>query len=235
MALLSVIIPVYNEQNTLDELVQRVLAVHLPGGLERELLLIDDGSTDASWSRIEAIAGQPVGPGVRVRPLRQPANRGKGAAIRRGFAEAAGDILLIQDADLEYNPADYPRLLEPILAGRADVVYGSRFASRGNDSAVHYLGNRVLTTLSNLVTGLRLTDMETCYKVLTRRVAATIRIRSDRFEVEPELTARIAAGRWRLVEVPISYSARGYGEGKKITWRDGLSAIASILRFRLFS
>ncbi|MDD4889563.1 MAG: glycosyltransferase family 2 protein [Phycisphaerae bacterium] len=233
MRTLSVIVPVYNEQATVDELVRRVLAARLPASLRLELILVDDCSTDASWDRLQAIARQPARDDARIRLFHQERNRGKGAAIRRGFAEAAGDILLIQDADLEYDPADYSRLLEPILAGRADVVYGSRFAGRRTDRLAHYLGNRMLTALSNAMTGLRLTDMETCYKVFTRRVVSRLSIVSDRFEVEPELTAKVARAGWRVLEVPISYAGRTYSEGKKITWVDGIRAVLTILRFRL--
>ncbi len=232
MATLSVVIPVYNEQATIEAIVGRVLAVDLPAGLGRELVLVDDRSTDATWQRMAALPE--VHPRAAIRLLRQDRNRGKGAALRVGLAAATGDLLLIQDADLEYDPADYPRLLAPILSGRADVVYGSRFRrGRQGGRRVHYLANRVLTCLSNLTTGLHLTDMETCYKVFRRAVMEGLTIRSDRFNVEPELTAKMARGGWRVVEVPISYAARGYAEGKKIGWRDGVSAIRAILRYAL--
>jgi glycosyltransferase involved in cell wall biosynthesis len=233
MKLLSIVMPVYNEAGTLAEIVQRVLSADLPAALERELILVDDGSTDGCWPLIERLVERHAG--SRLVPLRQERNRGKGAALRRGFAEARGDVVIIQDADLEYDPADYAAVLGPILDGRADVVYGSRFAGgAGGDAAVHYLGNRVLTWVSNLMTGLRLTDMETCYKAFRREVLARITIRSERFEVEPELTAKSArlVGRGRIVEVPIRYAGRDYSAGKKITWVDGLKAIWTILRYR---
>ncbi len=231
MATLSIVIPVYNEQDTLHEIVARVVAVELPDGLARQVVLVDDGSTDASWDRIGQLPG--LFADTRFELIRQDRNRGKGAALRAGFAAADGEDVIVQDADLEYDPADYAVVLAPLLADRADVVYGSRFAAGPTSTGgLHYLGNRVLTRLSNWMTGLKLTDMETCYKAFRGELLRRIEIRSSRFEVEPELTAKIARLGARVVEVPISYAGRGYAEGKKITWVDGVRAIWTILRYR---
>ena len=230
---LSVVIPIYNERDTLLEILRRVLAVELP--LTKQIILVDDGSTDGTRELYPTLDEH--FPDADIRVLTHARNRGKGAALRTGFAAATGDIVLVQDADLEYHPDDYPRLLEPILEGRADVVYGSRFVGGQAHRVLyfwHMIGNRFLTLLSNAMTNLNLTDMETCYKVFRRPVLKPIRIRSDRFGVEPELTAKIARGRWRIYEVGIRYAGRSYEEGKKITWRDGFQAIYTILRFRLF-
>jgi glycosyltransferase involved in cell wall biosynthesis len=228
--LLSVVIPVYNERDTLVEIVRRVLAA--PVDIDRELILVDDCSTDGTlelYPRLEQEF-----PDANIRVFKHPVNQGKGAALRAGYREATGDIVLVQDADLEYNPQDYPKLLKPVLDGRADVVYGSRFVG-GDEHRVlyfwHYVGNRFLTLLSNMFTDLNLTDMETCYKVFKAEVIKGITIRSDRFGVEPEVTAKVARGKWRVYEVGISYSGRSYEEGKKITWRDGLRAVFAIVRF----
>lgn len=230
---LSVVIPVYNEVATLREIVARVLAA--PVDLEKELILVDDGSSDGTLDLYELI--QQAHPGRPIKVLRHEKNQGKGAALRTGFREATGDIILVQDADLEYAPADYPRLLEPILQGRADVVYGSRFVGGQAHRVLlfwHMLGNRFLTLLSNALTNLNLTDMESCYKVFRAEVLKRITLRSNRFEFEPEITAKVARGGWRVYEVGISYAGRDYAEGKKITWRDGLKAIAAIVRYRFF-
>jgi glycosyltransferase involved in cell wall biosynthesis len=195
---------------------------------EYEVIVVDDGSTDASTGLVEAL-GDP-----RVRLLRQDINRGKGAALRRGFAEATQPYVLVQDADLEYDPSDYPTLLAPLLAGDADVVFGSRFMGGDAHRVLyfwHSLGNRFLTLLSNMLTNLNLTDMETGYKVFRREVLDTFELQEDRFGIEPELTAKAAAGRWRIYEVGISYSGRTYAEGKKIGWRDGVHAVVSIVRY----
>jgi glycosyltransferase involved in cell wall biosynthesis len=243
---LSVVIPVYNERQFIEEILRRVQAT----GLADEMIVVDDGSTDGTRKILEELlrlqsAGQleaEIADGrgrLRldvVRFLFQEHNQGKGAALRRGFKEATGDLLLVQDADLEYDPKDYPKLLEPILDGRADVVYGSRFL--GGPQRVHffwhYVGNKFLTLLSDMITNLNLTDMESCYKVFRREVIEGIRLRSNRFGFEPEVTAKIAKSKWRVYEVPISYSGRSYEEGKKITWRDGFVALYSIVRYRLF-
>jgi glycosyltransferase involved in cell wall biosynthesis len=243
---LSVIIPVFNELAFIEELLLRVQ----DSMLAEEIIVVDDGSTDGTRQLLRDLQerqsnGNPTAEigetrtGLlldKVRFLFQDTNQGKGAALRRGFAEATGDIYLVQDADLEYDPKDYPRLLEPILDGRADVVYGSRFL--GGPQRVHffwhYVGNKFLTLLSDVVTNLNLTDMETCYKVFRREVIEGMRLKSNRFGFEPEVTIKVAKGKWRIYEVPISYSGRSYEEGKKITWRDGVVTLFAILRYRLF-
>ena len=242
---LSVVIPIYNERATIAEIIRRVQAV----SIEKEILLVDDGSTDGTRDFLQALgnavaAGQPLfslsnGSTLRTDNLRvflQPKNRGKGAALRRGFEEARGEIVLVQDADLEYNPEEYHDLLEPIERGVADVVYGTRF--RGRSQRVlffwHYVGNRCLTTLSNAFTNLNLSDVWVCYKVFRREVLAKLQLREDGFGFEPEITAHIAKNGWRVYEVPISYAGRTYAEGKKITWRDGVRALWYIVRYNLF-
>ena len=232
MPLLSIVVPAYNERATVAELLDRVAAAPLPPGVEREIVVVDDHSTDGTRELLRELAGR-GSPAFRL--VEQERNQGKGAALRAGFAAATGELILIQDADLEYDPRDYPRLLQPILDGEADVVYGSRFL--GGPHRVlfywHYLGNRLLTTLSNMLTDLNLTDMETCYKVFRRELLAGLTLRSNRFGIEPELTARFAQRRARIYEVPISYHGRTYAEGKKIGWRDGFAAIWAILRYNL--
>jgi glycosyltransferase involved in cell wall biosynthesis len=228
---LSIVIPVYNERTTVEEVVARVIAVDT--GLEREIILVDDGSTDGTRDVYPGL--QRRFPNETLRVHLQPRNRGKGAAVRTGFALATGDIVLIQDADLEYDPRDYPRLLRPILEGKADVVYGSRFVGSEYHRVHlfwHYVGNRTLTLLSNMLTNLNLTDMETCYKALRSEVVRSLQLRSDSFTIEPEITAKVARGRWRVYEVGISYAGRDYAEGKKIHMVDGLKALWAILRFR---
>ncbi|HEX7705831.1 MAG TPA: glycosyltransferase [Thermoanaerobaculia bacterium] len=227
--LLSVIVPCYNERPTVAELLRRVIEVPIA----KEIIVVDDCSTDGSWDIVREIAErEPM-----VRHFRQERNSGKGAALRRGIAEARGEIVLIQDADLEYEPSEYPRLVQPILDGHADVVFGSRFSGHPRRVMMywHTLGNGFLTWLSNITTNLNLTDMETCYKVFRRSVIQSIELKSNRFGFEPEITAKIARRRLRIYEVPISYHGREYWEGKKINWKDGVSAIWTILKFGLLT
>lgn len=228
---LSVVIPVFNEHATLEELVARVVAVET--GLKREIILVDDGSTDGTRELYPKLTERFAGENLQVHL--QPRNQGKGAAVRKGFEKATGDIVLIQDADLEYDPRDYVRLLRPILEGKADVVYGSRFVGSDYHRVHlfwHMVGNKMLTTLSNMLTNVNLTDMETCYKVFRRDVLKTLTLRSNDFAIEPEITAKVAKGKWRIYEVGISYAGRDYAEGKKIGMKDGFKALWAILRFR---
>lgn len=225
---LSIIIPIYNEKNTLAEIIKRVQAQDY----DMEIILIDDFSQDGTREILKEYEGRE---GFKV--LYHSGNQGKGAALRTGFANAEGDVLIIQDADLEYNPSDYGILLKPIQDDCADVVFGSRFL--GGPHRVlffwHYLGNKTLTTISNMFTNLNLTDMETGYKVFTREVLETLNITCNRFGFEPEFTSKVARGKFRIFEVPISYYGRDYSEGKKITWKDGVSALWFIIKFRFFA
>jgi glycosyltransferase involved in cell wall biosynthesis len=230
---LSIIIPVYNEIQTIGEILARVLQVDL----QKEVIVVDDFSIDGTREFLkEWVADRANGLKDQVHILFQPKNMGKGAALRLGFKEATGDIILIQDADLEYHPMEYFKLIEPILDGRADVVYGSRFLGSSSKGLTVWqiLGNHFLTFLSNQCTDLHLTDIETCYKVFKKEILDHIHLKSNRFGFEPEVTAKIAKMNCRIYEVPISYSGRGYSEGKKIHWIDGLKAIWSILRYHFF-
>jgi len=224
---LSVVIPVYNEKNTILELLDRVRSVNL----QKEIILVDDFSTDGTREILQAL---PASDDLKI--VFQPQNKGKGAALRRGFEEVAGDIVVIQDADLEYDPSEYINLIQPILANKADVVYGSRFLGGPHRVLLfwHSVGNRVLTTLSNMITDLNLTDMETCYKVFRADVLNKLKFCENRFGFEPEFTAKVSRARYRIYEVPISYSGRDYSEGKKIGWKDGIAAIYFILKYGLF-
>ena len=225
---LSVIIPVYNEKNTVHKIIRQVLEVDLE--MEKEIILIDDGSTDGTREILENLEY----PNVKVKIHEK--NQGKGAALRTGFSLATGDFVIIQDADLEYDPREYPILLTPLLDGRADAVYGSRFL--GGPHRVlffwHYIGNKMLTTFSNILSNLNLTDMETCYKVFRKETLDKLTLKSKRFGIEPEITIKLAKQKCRIYEVPISYSGRDYTEGKKIGWKDGVAAIYHLIRFKFF-
>jgi glycosyltransferase involved in cell wall biosynthesis len=222
---LSVIVPVYNERNTVAEIVRQMRAVDLP--LEREIVIVDDGSIDGTRDILEQLADS------TVRVILHPTNRGKGAAIRTGLAQVSGELVLIQDADLEYDPEDWPKLLAPVLRGRARVVYGSRFTGeRRNMLFLHWVGNRLLSLITNVLYNTTLSDMETCYKLFDRELLSQIDLRANRFDFEPEVTAKLLRLGVRIYEVPISYSGREFEEGKKITWRDGLGAVATLVKYR---
>ena len=226
---LSVVMPVYNEVQWLEAIIRKVQE-SVPD-IEKEILLVDDFSTDGTREIVERLHAPPA-----IRVSLHPENRGKGAALRTAFDMVTGDVVIIQDADLEYDPEDYPSLLNPIRNGKADVVYGSRFTGETHRVLFfwHYVGNKFLTTLSNMFTNLNLTDMETCYKAFRAEVMRDIRIRSNRFGFEPEFTAKVARRGYRIYETSISYHGRDYGEGKKITWKDGIKALFAIVYFRLF-
>jgi glycosyltransferase involved in cell wall biosynthesis len=225
---ISIVIPVYNEVKTLDRIIEAVREVPL----EKEIILVDDGSTDGSRDMLKGYEGTP---GIRV--IYHAKNQGKGAAVRTGFSAATKDLVIIQDADLEYDPREIPRLMQPIVDGKAEVVYGSRFAGGGPHRVLyfwHSVGNKLLTLLSNAFTDLNLTDMETCYKLFRREVIQSIQIEESRFGLEPEITAKVARGGYRIYEVGISYSGRTYAEGKKIGYKDGVRAVWCILKYNLF-
>jgi glycosyltransferase involved in cell wall biosynthesis len=221
---LSVVVPCFNEADTIKVVLERVLA----SPYTEEVVVVDDGSTDHTLDLIRGLSDP------RLNIICQPSNQGKGAALRRGFAEASAAYVIVQDADLEYDPADYPAIMEPLLSGRADVVYGSRFATAGPHRVLYYwhaVGNRFLTAMSNMLTNLNLTDMECCYKAFRSEVIKGITIEEDRFGFEPEITAKVARGGWRVYEVGVSYSGRTYAEGKKIGWKDGMRALYCIARY----
>jgi glycosyltransferase involved in cell wall biosynthesis len=223
---LSVIIPAYNERNTIQEILRRVRAVDL-GELEREIVVVDDGSTDGTRDILRMQSDSVT------RVIHHDANQGKAAAIRTGLAAASGDLMIVQDADLEYDPEDYPRLIDPILKGKAEVVYGSRFTGeRRNMLFWHYVGNRFLSLVTNILYNTTLSDMETCYKMFTRKALEGIEIKSSNFQFEPEITAKFLKKGIRIYETPISYAGREMDEGKKISWRDGLPALWALIKFR---
>jgi glycosyltransferase involved in cell wall biosynthesis len=224
---LSVVMPVYNEVGTIEEIIARVQAIEI----EKEIIIVDDFSTDGTREMLAEI-----GQSDHIRVLYHDKNRGKGAALRTGFAAVTGEVVIIQDADLETNPQEYPKLLQPIIDGEADVVFGSRFAGGESHSVVgfwHYVGNKFLTVLSNCFTNLYLTDMETCYKVFRREIIESITIEEDQFGCEPEITAKVAAMNCQVYEVSISYGGRTRKEGKKIGWKDGLRAIWCIIKYNI--
>jgi glycosyltransferase involved in cell wall biosynthesis len=236
--MLSIVVPVYNEERYLESVISKVIAQPLPDSLERELILVNDASQDATWDIMKSLPDK--FPGIKFQLINKQVNEGKGAALRDGFAKVTGDIVIVQDADFEYDPKDYPKLLQPILDGNADVVYGSRFIGEPHRVMYfwHQVANNILTTISNMLTNLNLTDMEVCYKVLTRDVVKNLKLKSPRFGVEPEITAKIArmrlnGKRLRVYETGISYAGRTYEEGKKINWKDAVSAIIQIIRFRV--
>lgn len=228
MPALSIVIPCFNEVQTIDQLFSAVLASEVE---DKEIIIVDDASTDGTRSKLEELAKHPA-----TTVVYHEENQGKGAALRTGFAQAVGDIVVVQDADLEYDPREYPKLMEPILEGRADVVFGSRFAGGQSHRVLyfwHYAANKILTLTSNMFTNLNLTDMETCYKAFRREVIQSIEIKENRFGVEPEVTAKVARLGCRIYEVGISYSGRTYAEGKKIGWRDGARALWCIFRYNV--
>ena len=225
---LSIVIPVYNEESTIEEIVRRVREAPI-GDLEREIVMVNDCSTDDSARKLDELADADD-----VRVFHHEVNRGKGAALRTAFANVTGDVVLIQDADLEYDPREYPRLIQPILEGKADVVYGSRFTGGDSHRVLYYwhsVGNRFLTEMSNMFSNLNLTDMETCYKVFRREVIDRLELQESRFGIEPEITAKVARMGCRIYEVGISYSGRTYDEGKKIGWKDGVRALYCIVKY----
>lgn len=231
---LSIVIPVYNEQDTIFEIVDRVVLAPIPQGMSREIICVNDCSKDNTAQSLDSLPARY--PDVPFHIRHKPVNEGKGAAVRDGFALATGDIVLIQDADLEYDPNDYMKLVTPIVECKADVVFGSRFIGEPHRVLYYYhsVGNRALTTLSNMFTNLNLTDMEVCYKVFKKSVLDRIQIKSNRFGIEPEITAKVAKmrPRLRIYEVGVAYYGRSYEEGKKITWKDGVKAILAIIRYR---
>lgn len=246
---LSIIIPVYNEEKTVGEILKRIKRVKLPNGITREIVVVDDGSNDSSKVKISSFASSFVRTSKdkkatkdkrNLKFIRHKVNRGKGAAVRTGIRAATGDVVLIQDADLEYNPEDYSRLLAPILDEGAEVVYGTRlkhyplrfFGRKSTPFISHYLGNKFLTLVTNLLYGNNVSDMETCYKVFKREALKGVVLKSDGFDFEPEITAKILKNGYKIYEVPIRVNPRGYDEGKKITWRDGVKALWTLIKYR---
>jgi glycosyltransferase involved in cell wall biosynthesis len=224
---LSIVVPVYNERNTLVEIVRRMRSVELPDGIEREIVVVDDGSTDGTRDVLKQLHDS------TVRVIMHDTNRGKGAAVRTGVDVASGEYVLVQDADLEYDPEDWPRLLNPVLKGKARVVYGSRFTGeRRNMLFTNWLGNRFLALTANVLYNTTLSDIETCYKLVDRQLFDQLDLRSQRFQIEPEMTAKILKLGVRIYEVPISYAGREFDEGKKITWRDGVEAFWTLVKYR---
>jgi glycosyltransferase involved in cell wall biosynthesis len=231
---LSIIIPVYNEENTLQRIISRVKTARLPKGIQKEIVVVDDASTDKSKNILKKTKA--------IKVFQHIKNKGKGAAVKTGIENSTGDLIIIQDADLEYNPKDYANLLKPILSNKADVVYGSRlqnyplriFGQTKTPLVFHYIGNKFLTLITNLLYGVEITDMETCYKLFRREVVSDINIKADRFDFEPEFTAKVLKRGYKIHEVPIRVVPRGYKEGKKITWRDGFVAVWTLIKFKYF-
>jgi glycosyltransferase involved in cell wall biosynthesis len=224
---LSIIVPAYNEKTTLPEIVRRMRDAELPDQIEREIIVVDDGSTDTTGEVLKQIIDS------TVHVIRHDRNRGKGAAVRTALMSASGDYVLIQDADLEYDPKDWLGLINPVIQGKARVVYGSRFTGeRRNMLFLHWVGNRFLSLLTNVLYNTTISDMETCYKLIDRELMQQLRLRSERFEIEPEITAKILKRKIRIYEVPVSYAGREYAEGKKIRWHDGLGAAATLVKYR---
>ena len=225
---LSVVVPVFNERNTVVEVLRRMRSVDLPDGVEREIIVVDDGSNDGTRDVLKQLGDS------TVRVVMHERNRGKGAAVRTGFTHATGEYILIQDADLEYDPEDWPKLLNPVLRGKARVVYGSRFTGeRRNMMLLHWIGNRFLSMTTNVLFNTTLSDMETCYKLLERDLVDSLHLQSDKFDIEAEISAKVLKRGIRIYEVPISFSGREFHEGKKITWRDGFAALYTLVKYRL--
>jgi glycosyltransferase involved in cell wall biosynthesis len=224
---LSIVVPVFNENTTLVEILRRMRTVDLPDGVEREIIVVDDGSTDGTRDVLRQLGDS------TVKIVLHENNKGKGAAVRTGIANATGEYVLVQDADLEYDPEDWPRLINPVLKGKARVVYGSRFTGeRRNMLFLHWVGNRFLSLTTNVLYNTTLSDMETCYKLIDRSLLQGLDLKADRFEIEPEITAKILKKGVRIYEVPVSYTGRELDEGKKITWRDGFSALWTLVKYR---
>ena len=226
---LSIVIPIYNEKNTIEKILNLVLAVE---GIDKEIIMVDDGSTDGSVDILKKIEKEHLD----IKVVIKGENRGKGHTLKVGFKETTGDYVIIQDADMEYDPQDYKKLIRALHEEKADVIYGSRFSgSYEKMSTLHYFGNKLLTLVTNLFFGVMLTDMETCYKLIPGEFIRSVEIKSDRFDFEPEITAKILKAGLKIKEVPISYKGRAFSEGKKITWKDGFNAIYTLIKFRFFN